>query len=305
MKAMLFLLGVSAVLFGSGCQTSSGTVKNQDSGIDKQNSERKAILVVSFGTTYRDTLAKTIEACEKEIALAFPDYHVRRAFTSHIVIKRLKERDNLAIDKPEEALKRLYTEGFSEVIVQPLHIIPGEEFHEKVLAHVAEYKGKFKKIAVGRPLLTYHEDYKKAIDAFMASSTSSSGKALVFMGHGTHHPADAAYAYLQGICDREKLPVYIGTVEGFPGLEEVIVRLKRDGIREVVLIPFMLVAGDHANNDMAGDEEDSWKTVLTKAGFTVEPRVEGLGENPHIRALYVEHVRDAITDKVPGGEEKE
>jgi sirohydrochlorin cobaltochelatase len=255
---------------------------------------KKGILVVSFGTSFDETRKLTIEACEKQIAAEFTDYEVRRAFTSHMIIKILKER-GLNIDKPEEALEKMYRDGFSEVIVQPLHIIPGEEFHEKILKNVAKYEEAFEKIEVGRPMLTYTDDYYETVDAVKDQlPVLNDGDAVVFMGHGTHHPANACYTMLQRAFDREGLSVYVGTVEGFPTLDDILPALKADAVRKVTLMPFMIVAGDHASNDMAGDEEDSWKTILKKEGFDVEIYLHGLGENKRIQAKYVHHVKDAI-----------
>jgi sirohydrochlorin cobaltochelatase len=290
----LLLVVVAAAIITIGCQT------NQGAAMKKNVDGEKGILVVSFGTSYPETRKLTIEATEKRIAEAFPDYEVRRAFTSHIIIKILKER-GLMIDKPEEALAKMYEEGFSEVIVQPLHLMPGEEFHEKILKNVAPYEDAFEKIAVGRPLLSYTEDYHNVVDALDSQIPSlGSGEAVVFMGHGTHHPANAAYAMLQRVFDDHGSGIYVGTVEGYPILDDVIPLLERDRIRKVTLMPLMLVAGDHASNDMAGDEEDSWKMILLDKGYEVDIYLHGMGENPAIQDLYVRNVKDAMA-----GEEKE
>jgi sirohydrochlorin cobaltochelatase len=255
---------------------------------------KKGILVISFGTSYPETRAVTIDACEQKIAEAFPEYEVRRAFTSHIIIGILDKRDGIHVDAPAEALEKMYKEGFSEVLIQPLHIIPGEEYTGEVLAVARRYSGKFEKIAVGSPILSTTENYWKAVDAVSAQLPSlGTGEAVVLMGHGTEHPANCAYAAFQYMLARKGLPVYVGTVEGYPALDDVIDLLHRDHISKVTLMPFMVVAGDHATNDMAGDEDDSWKSILTKEGFTVDVYLHGLGENSIIQNMYIDNLHGA------------
>lgn len=264
---------------------------------------KKAILVVSFGTTYPDTHKTTIESTENKIRAAFPDYEVRRAFTSRIIIKKLLERDNVKIETEKEALLRLKAEGYSEVIVQPLHIVAGAEYDKikGIVAHLQAEKA-FKRIELSRPLLYYPgveghpDDYSMAIKAAAAQFPKLGRRdAVVFLGHGGPHPANAAYATLQmKFADNGMDKVFVYTVEGYPDLDWVIAKLKETNRKKITLMPFMLVAGDHANNDMAGDEEDSAKSILTAAGFKVEPIVKGLGENPAIQDIYVQHIKDAI-----------
>lgn len=263
---------------------------------------KKAILVISFGTSYADTREVTIEACENVIKEAFPEYETRRAFTSNIIIKILKERDNILIDTPQEALEKLQAEGFSEVIVQPLHIIPGAEFHD-VVAMVKQYESAFETIRLGMPLLATTHDYMAAVDAIAAQLPEmEDNEAVVFMGHGTHHPANAAYPALERVFeDKGFSQVFVGTVEGYPELDHVIQRLQMHEVEKVMLMPFMLVAGDHAQNDMAGDEEDSWKMQLKKEGFLVDTYLHGLGENAEIQKIYVQHIQDAIAGEQEGG----
>lgn len=264
---------------------------------------KKAILVVSFGTTYPETLKANIESVESTIQAAFPDYELRRAFTSRIVMKKLAERDGVLIDNEKQALDRLQADGYSEVYVQPLHIVAGEEF-DKVKSIVVHYSHakKFERLVIGRPLLYYMgqegkpDDYLTAIEAIESQwDKVDKEEALVFMGHGGVHPANAAYAALQLKLDEAgKKNAFVYTVEGFPALESVIDRLKANKFKKVQLVPFMLVAGDHANNDMASDEEDSAKTILMASGFVVETYLRGLGEYPGIRGIYVQHLKDAM-----------
>lgn len=261
----------------------------------ERDPNKKAIIVVSFGTSYADTRKVTIEACEEKITNAFPEYDVRRAFTSQIIIKKLKERDNILVDNPTEALTKLRNEGFSEVYIQPLHVINGAEYDD-VVAEASEFKEEFDKLVLGRPLLTNVDDYKKVVQALAEEMPERSEKeAVVFMGHGTHHDANAAYACLDYIFEDEgQNNVFVGTVEGFPTIDTVIKRLEKNNIEKVTLMPLMLVAGDHAQNDMAGDEEDSWKMILKGKGYEVETILRGLGEFPKIQEIYIEHLKTAM-----------
>ena len=253
---------------------------------------KKAILVVSFGTSYKETREKTIEACEKKIKEAFKDYDFFRAFTSNMIIRKLKNRDNIHIENPIEALDRLYKEGYKEVVVQTLHIICGEEY-TKLKEQINSYNDKFEKIVLGRPLLTQINDYKETIEALKLQIPNlENDEAIVFMGHGTEHEAHSAYPALDYMLKQDNIKAYVGTVEGYPEIDEVIVNLKKDKISKVILMPFMLVAGDHAINDMAGDEEDSWNTILKENGFKTEVFLKGLGENEGIQNKFVKHALD-------------
>ena len=253
---------------------------------------KKAILAVSFGTSYPDTLRKTIAATEQALAEAFPDWEVRRAFTSGMIIRKLKERDGVVIENVHQAMHRLEEEGYTHVAVQSTHVMHGEEY-EKMLSQLEPYRLRMK-ISVGMPLLHSEEDYLSVAKALLNwLPTLDADEALVLMGHGTTHFANSAYAQmehmLQAHCDR----VYLATVEGYPTLDSVERQLaKRPEICRLMLAPFMLVAGDHARNDMSG-EEDSWAEQLTKAGYSVRCILQGLGECSAIRELFVEHCRQA------------
>jgi sirohydrochlorin cobaltochelatase len=264
---------------------------------------KKAIVVVSFGTTYPDTLKRNIESTENKIREAFPDFEVRRAFTSRMVIAKLARRDGLAIDNERQALRRLMEEGYQEVFIQPLHLVAGEEYEKvKILAAHYEQVKVFEKIAVGRPLVYYTgqedkpDDYRIVIEAMRSELPAlGSRDALVLMGHGGVHPANTAYAALQVKLEEMGLDrVFVYTVERFPSLGSVMEKLRKHSVRKVTLLPFMLVAGEHAVNDMAGDEEDSAKSQLTAAGFEVEACFRGLGENAAIQDIYVQHLQDAM-----------
>ena len=269
-----------------------------------QKKKDKVILVVSFGTTYRETRKLTIDSIEQCIRDRFKDYDMKRAFTSHMIIKVLRERDRYIVDTPEEALEKIAEEGYKEVIVQSLHIMPGEEY-EYVERVVESYRQKdvFNKIELGRPILYFkgdgeqlQDDYLMAMEAIKLQMPETGS--VVFMGHGTTHPANACYSCLQMVLrDHQINNVYIGTVEGYPSLDNIINTLKRDKVEEVTLMPLMVVAGDHCNNDMASDEEDSWKRVLEKEDFKVNLYMHGMGENPLFREIFVNHVEDTITGK--------
>lgn len=257
--------------------------------------EQKAILAVSFGTSHRDTLAVTIEAIEGELRSAFPDRAFRRAFTSGMICRALKARDGLSVDSPAQALRHLSREGFTDVIVQPTHVINGEEY-DKLLAQAAPFARSFARLAVGRPLLTSAEDYRAAAEAILAQlPLAEPGAAVVFMGHGTEHYVNSAYAQLEYLFhDLGRKDILVGTVEGYPGLDEVIRRLaERPAVKRALLLPLMVVAGDHAKNDLSGDGPDSWKSRLTALGYEVRCGLRGLGEYPGIRALFVAHARRA------------
>jgi len=266
---------------------------------------KKAIVVVSFGTSYPETLRLAIESVENRIRAAFPEYEVRRAFTSRTVIKRLQERDGLIIDNERQALERLQAEGYQEVYIQPLHVVPGAEY-DKIKIMVAHYAHAtmpvFKKICLARPLLYYMgqeeqpDDYEIAINALQSQMPAGEpNSAVVLMGHGGLHPANAAYGVLQlKLEDYGFEHVFIYTVEGYPELRRIIAKLKQKQVQKVTLMPFLLVAGDHAVNDMAGEDEDSAKSQLIAAGFEVEVYLRGLGENRAIQDIYVDHLKTAI-----------
>ncbi|MEG0844121.1 MAG: sirohydrochlorin cobaltochelatase [Romboutsia sp.] len=255
---------------------------------------KKAILVVSFGTSYKNTRKKTIEVCENKIKEELKEYDFYRAYTSNMIIRKIKNRDGIYIENPIQALDRLAKEGYEEVIVQTLHIICGEEFN-KLKDQIEGYKHKFKKIILGRPLLTYIDDYKEAVSAIEYQIPKmENNEVVVFMGHGTLHESHASYPALEYMLRNHGINAYVGTVEGYPEIEHVIKKLKEENIKTVNLMPFMLVAGDHAINDMAGDEEHSWKTILEKEGFNINIHLKGLGENPYIQNKFVSHASECI-----------
>lgn len=265
--------------------------------------KKTAILMVSFGTSYADTREQTIGAVEQAVQTAFPTAAIFRAFTSGMIIRKMRSQGVL-VDNVWEALEKLKQQGYTHVMIQPTHVIPGEEY-DRLCAAAATYAGAFAVMRIGRPLLTETEDYPALIHAMEKDGViqHSTQKAYLLMGHGTSHIINQAYPafdYWLKRCGFDN--VFVGTVEGYPTLETLLELLKEHSYQEVVLVPMMLVAGDHAQNDMAGDAPDSWKSVLERHGYTVTPQLQGLGAYPAVQALYVEHVRHMLRQSPEGGE---
>ena len=256
---------------------------------------RKAILVISFGTSHADTREKTIGAIEKEIADTYADYEIRRAFTSGMILKVLANRDNVIIDNVKEAMDRLVRDGFQEVFIQPTHVIPGDEYDDMVEV-IMQFIDRFEKLTIGKPLLFNTEDYRKVIKAIMDQFPSlSDQEALVLMGHGTEHCINGVYAALDYLFKEMGFAnVFVGTVEAYPDIAVVEKMVADYHPKKIILMPLMVVAGDHASNDMAGDEEDSWKSIFEKSGYEVECILKGLGEFQAIRDIYLEHISQEI-----------
>ncbi|NLY21264.1 MAG: hypothetical protein GXZ08_08295 [Tissierellia bacterium] len=247
----------------------------------------KGIMIASFGTSYEETRKLCIEAIEQDIANEFADYYTHRAFTSRMIIKKLKNRDGLYIDNEVEALVKMKEEGIENIFIQPLHIIPGLEYEKITSLQGAK---------ISKPLLYDETDYDEVVNNLPLGI--SQDEALVFMGHGSEHNADSAYERLENKYREAGIEnVFIATVEGSRTLEDLIPELKSKGFNKVVLRAFMIVAGDHAQNDMASDEEDSWKTILASEGFDVEVRLVGLGEYQEIRNIFLRHLNETIGEQ--------
>ena len=275
------------------------------------------LLVVSFGTSFNDSRATDIKGIEDALAAAFPDYAVRRAFTAQIIINHVQARDGEVIDNMDQALERAVANGVKNLVVQPTHLMHGAEYDEMVEALEA-YQDQFESIAIAEPLLgevgadaaEVNDDKKAVAEAVVAEAVSAAGYesleaaaddsvAFVLMGHGTSHTAKVTYSQMQAQMDELGYAnVFIGTVEGEPeetACEEVIAAIQEAGYAKVILRPLMVVAGDHANNDMAGDDEDSWKSMFTAAGFeSIDTQIEGLGRIPAVQELYVAHSQAVI-----------
>lgn len=269
----------------------------------------KAILVVSFGTSYLDALSNSIERIENKIQEEFADYKIKRAFTSHKVIRKLNEKHNINVDTPDESMDRLLELGIKDVIVQPLHMIAGEEF-TYIKNVVNKYRDKFNSINLGRPIFYYQgiehlpQDYSLFIKSIKSELNKS--ESLVLFGHGTVNPSNSAYGCLQAVLEDEGYDnVFVGTVEGYPNLNSVLKRIKKKNIKEVTLMPLMVVAGDHVKNDMASEEEDSWNSILKAEGIDVKLNLKGLGEIDSFNELYIQRIKDVIEGKMNGvGETK-
>ncbi|MBC8586121.1 sirohydrochlorin cobaltochelatase [Youxingia wuxianensis] len=317
-KLLALLLALSLSLLAmAGCSNTSqpapdasnesGAADVSDSALESQDPSsadsssdtgKKVLLVVSFGTSYNDNRDLSIGSIENALQTAYPEYEVRRAFTSQIIIDKLKERDGLEIDNVTQAMDRLVADGIKEVIIQPTHVMNGYEYDD-VIAEVTPYEDKFDSFKVGDPLLISDDDYKEVVSILTEQTKEYNvpETAIVFMGHGTEHEANATYAKLQQfLIDGGYNNYFIGTVEATPSLEDVLALVKDSGAQKVVLLPLMIVAGDHANNDMAGDEEDSWKSVFEKEGFEVQCVLEGLGQYAGIQNMFVQHVEKLMAE---------
>ena len=251
---------------------------------------KDAIVVMTFGTTFKDTREKTIDATVKEIQAKHPNTKVVTAYTSHIIINRVKKNEGITYPTPEEALEQLKKEGYTRVALTSLDVIPGMEYNYDMGVY-QNYKDQFKKMTLGTPLMYWQgqedqaDDVAETIKA-MATQFPKQGKqdAILIMAHGTPQVSNAYYSVIQAKLDEMGYKnVYIYTVEGWPSLDTVLPKLKKNGIKHVTLMPIMMVAGDHANNDMAGSEPDSHKSILEKAGYKLDAYIHGIGENAAIR----------------------
>ncbi len=280
-KIVLFMLLVIVIMSVVGCS--------------QPDADKKAMVIVSFGTSYADTRELTIAATEDVFREEFGSYDIYRAFTSQTIIDILEERDNIKVNNVREVMELLTKEKYGEVVVQPLHVMNGAEYDE-MSSIIKEYEGNFNEVKIGKALLSSVADYEKTVEALATQfPETKDGEAIVFMGHGTHHDANAVYGTLEYVFHANGYKnVFVGTVEGYPTLDNVINELEENNINKVTLMPLMIVAGDHAHNDMAGDEEDSWKVRLKEQGYEVETYLHGIGENEEIRKIYLTHAKKAI-----------
>ena len=267
-----------------------------DNVLNQDDIGEKELLVVSFGTSFNDSRRLTIGGIESAIAEAIPDYSVRRGFTAQIIIDHVERRDGIHIDNMTEALDRAVANGVKTLVVQPTHLMHGFEYDD-VVAELAERAEDFETIVVADPLLTSDEDFDRVADIMidLMKDYDDGNTAIVYMGHGTEHEYNKVYAQMQEILTAKGAEnYYVGTVEAEPSVDDVLEAIKDKGYTRVVLRDMMVVCGDHANNDMAGDEEDSWKSIFTAAGYEVECVLEGLGQVPEIQQIYVEHAKAAV-----------
>ena len=269
---------------------------SKDNPRNQDNIGENELLVLSFGTSFNDSRRLTIGAIEDQLEKSFPDYSVRRGFTANIVIDHVAQRDGEKIDDIDESLKRAVDNGVKNLVVQPTHLMNGLEYTD-LKNELAGYSDSFEKIALGEPLLTSDDDFQKVMNAIVdATKEYDDGEtAICFMGHGTEADSNSVYTKMQEtLTAAGHTNYFVGTVEATPSLDDVIAAVKESGFKKVVLRPLMIVAGDHANNDMAGDEDGSWKTEFEKAGFEVTTVVEGLGGLTDIQNLFVAHAQAAV-----------
>ena len=262
---------------------------------------KKAILVVSFGTSNIEALKNSIEKIENEIKEEFKEYDVYRAFTAHMIIKKIENRDGINILTPEEALEDLRGKGYEEVLVQPLHIIPGEEF-DYIKGIAKRHNDDFKSIKLGRPIFNYQgveglpNDYSLFIQSI--KEVLEDEESVILFGHGTPHYSNAVYGMLQTVLvDEDYDNVFVTTVEGYPNIESCIKRMKKKNIKKTKLVPLLLSAGYHVENDMALDEDDSLRSMLERTGIEVSLHMHGLGECDKFRRLYINRIYDLIEDR--------
>lgn len=261
---------------------------------------KKAILVVSFGTSHNDTREKTIDVIEQTIQKAYPNHAIYRAWTSNMIIQKVIQRDQVINFTVTQAVKEMLKDGVTELVVQPTHVINGIE-NDLMIKDILQFEDSFESIRFGTPLLTTTQDSLDVIDALMKEYDSlEKDEALVFMGHGTTHYANTVYAALDYMFKEQGyFNVYVGTVEAYPSLETILRQMKNQNPKSITLVPFMIVAGDHAKNDMASDEEDSWYSQLSAKGYKVKSVLKGLGEYQGIRDIFLRHIEEALVkDKV-------
>jgi sirohydrochlorin cobaltochelatase len=265
-------------------------------GHGQQRSKKVGILLVAFGSSEASAQV-SFENIDRKVKAAYPDTPVRWAYTSSIIRKKLA-RQGKVLDSPEVALSKMLDEKFTHVAVQSLHTIGGSEYHDlRRTVGAFRIMGGFQKIILGYPLLATQADMARAVGAILATipDARQSDEAIVLMGHGTHHPANAFYAALMFQLQLKDPNIFMGTVEGYPDVNLIRDLMLRKKIKKAYLMPFMSVAGDHAKNDMAGDEPDSWTSILTKAGIACVPVLKGTAEYDDFVDIWVDHIGAAIS----------
>jgi sirohydrochlorin cobaltochelatase len=289
MKSRSRILGVIAVLtFVAAAAAWAG-------GHGHAKEKKVGILLVAFGSS-EESAQVSFETIDRKVKAAYPDIPVRWAYTSSIIRRKLAAKGRL-LDSPEVALAKMQDEGFTHVAAQTLHTIGGEEYHDLRRTVTAfNLMGEMERVMLGDPLLATQKDMARTVDAVLSvvPENRKRDEAVVLMGHGTHHPSNAFYTALMFQLQRKDPTIFIGCVEGYPEISEILSMLKERKIRKVYLMPFMSVAGDHAKNDMAGDEPDSWKSILTAAGYGCDTILKGTAEYDVFVDIWVDHIAGSL-----------
>lgn len=293
--SLLFLLSVSLLCHAHG----GGNYEHSDMLASMKPGDKAALLMVHFGTTHDDTRAATIEAINGKAQTAFPELKFQEAYTSRIIIRRLKKR-GIEKDTPLDALLKLRGEGYTHIIVQSTNIIDGVEM-ESLRRDVESVLPFFKEVRVGTPLLYSVEDAEKVVKIMESrfnvpvQAKKTAKENFVLVGHGTYTPSTAIYSQMDYMLKADGLTnFHVGTIEGYPTFKTMLAQLKAEKAKRVTLVPFMFVAGDHAKNDIAGE----WKEMLEKEGFTVKVHLEGLGQIPEIQEIFIEHIRFGLKHRM-------
>jgi sirohydrochlorin cobaltochelatase len=280
----IFILVITALFFSVSCSYASA-------GHGQEQDKKVGILLVAFGSSEASAQV-SFEKIDDRVKAKFPGIPVHWAYTSHIIRKKLaKQGKNL--DSPEVALAKMMDQKYTHVAVQSLHTIIGAEYDDlKETINGYKVMGGFQRILLGYPLMATQQDMERTVDAVLATipKERKKGEAIVLMGHGTHHPANAFYAALMFQLQLKDPNIFVGTVEGYPGIDMIQGLLQKKNLKKVWLMPLMSVAGDHAKNDMAGNEEDSWKSILTKAGIQCIPVLKGTAEYDVFADIWVDHI---------------
>ena len=265
-------------------------------GHGHKKDKKVGILLVAFGSS-EESAQVSFENIDQKVKQTYPGIPVRWAYTSSIIRAKLAKQGKL-LDSPEVALAKMQDEDFTHVAVQSLHTIGGSEYHD-LRRSVGAFKsmGAFERVILGYPLLATQKDMSRVVDAMLGVIPKKREKkdAVVFMGHGTHHPSNAFYAALMFQVQRRDPNIFVGCVEGYPEIDEILAMLKEKKIKKAYLMPFMSVAGDHAKNDMAGDEPDSWKSILTAAGIKCETVLKGSAEFDSFVDIWVDHLQGPMS----------
>ncbi len=262
---------------------------------------KNGILAASFGTTYKEARELSLGAIEKAISLRFPGFAVYKAYTSNIVKKRIQENEGVFIPDVLQALHKMYEDGIENVYIQPTHIIPGEEYN-KIFDMANQYKGMFNIIKVSAPLLNSYNDFEAVADilcCYYNFNNTGNDKAIVLMGHGSGHDANKCYSQFQDVLMQKGFSdVFVSTVEGTPAFDDLLNELYKHTYKYITLIPFMVTAGDHAHNDMAGSSKDSWKSRMESLGYNITIVTHGMGELKEIQDVYSAHLESIVNNSI-------